>query len=455
MHKKRKKPKPVRSPLKVFLVSVFFTVFLCLLIFFVAFVAYETITVGYFQTLYAWTARFTGTAEEPQEHIPEIPLPQPINEQPIINYIVGGEIGGDEIDYPPRDLRYISWPFFTYYLPCFYSKKIGDHPPGKVDVLYEQHNWALIYTQNGEAWVYLGANKLYVNRRMGLFDAKEGELLSHFDPTLVYVLARYGRWIEIDAGWIYLDFAPPIHLLEEFVGQFGNTVSVFYQNMATGFYFSHYGDRPFFGASATKAPFALYIYLKAERGEAGMDTHITFTAADFWEGSGIIRHRYSYGATFTQKRLLELMLAPSDNIATRMLRRHHGLTGYREFIESIGANPDFVQNLTYSHLSANDAGIFMREAYLYIESGGRYGEHLRDNLLANRYAFIISNYPVASKSGWAANHGAAWHDMAIIYAPSPYVLALLSSRVGNAADRAVYNSISMFVQKFNNKWFGP
>ena len=251
------------------------------------------------------------------------------------------------------------------------------------------------------------------------------------------------------------ELEPPIYVLEEFMQQFGNTVSVFYQNMETGFIFRHNAEHKYFGASATKAPFGLYIYLKTERGEACMDTIITFMAEDYRGGSGVIRHRYSVGQAFTQRQLLHLMLTPSDNIATRMLRRVHGLEGYTEFVESIGANPYFVQNLTFSYLTADDAGIFLREMFNYIESGGRYSHELRDNMLANRYAFIISDYPVASKSGWAANHGAAWHDMAIVYAPSPYILALLSSRAGNAADRVVYDSISMFIQEFNSKWFCP
>jgi hypothetical protein len=104
-------------------------------------------------------------------------------------------------------------------------------------------------------------------------------------------------------------------------------------------------------------------------------------------------------------------------------------------------------------LNANDAGIFMREAYRYIISGGRYSQELKENLLANRYPFIISDYPVASKSGWAANYGQAWHDMAIVFAPSPYVLALLSNRAGNAMDKMVYDRISMFIQEFNSTWF--
>ncbi|MCL1995900.1 MAG: serine hydrolase [Defluviitaleaceae bacterium] len=241
--------------------------------------------------------------------------------------------------------------------------------------------------------------------------------------------------------------------LAYFAEQFGDTVAIFYENLETGFTFSHDGDRVFFAASATKAPYALYIFQKAERGETDLESIHTFTYADFWEGTGVIRHVYSEGAEFSQRRLLYLMVAPSDNIATRILRRAHGLAGYRNFIESIGGNPGFVQNLTYSHLSANESGIMLREMYRYINSGGRYSLQFKQDMLANRYQFITSSYPIASKSGWAGNFGGAWHDIGIIFAPSPYSLALLSTREGNAADRQVYNTISQFIQDFNNYWF--
>lgn len=239
----------------------------------------------------------------------------------------------------------------------------------------------------------------------------------------------------------------------EFMEQFDGQIAVFFENLESGFQFAYQGDRVFFGASATKAPFALYIYLKAEEGRTNLNTIMHFTEGDYWLGSGIIRHIYEYGQYFTQRRLLHLMLAPSDNIATRILRRHHGLAGYRTFIESIGGSSHFVQNLTYSYLSANEAGLIMRESFNYIQSDGRYSDEFLQNMLANRYPFVISDYPIASKSGWAESFGGAWHDMAIIFAPSPYTLSLLSSLEGTPNDRIKYNTISMFFQDFNYRHF--
>jgi len=272
----------------------------------------------------------------------------------------------------------------------------------------------------------------------------------------------YGEYDAYDAYDAYSEYDPDpcidnchkIYEITTFMAQFGDTVSVHFENLASGFVFEHYGDRVFFGASATKAPFALYIYQKARDGLTNLNSSHAFTQADYWGGSGFIRHRYEYGQTFTQHRLLHLMITPSDNIATRILRRIHGLTGYRQFIEDLGGNPFYIQNITYSYLTANEAGFYMREIFRFIDSGGAYASNFKENLLANRYPFIISDYPVASKSGWASNFGGAWHDMAIVYAPSPYTLALLSSLEGFAPDRVVYDAISMFFQEFNTRWFG-
>ena len=305
--------------------------------------------------------------------------------------------------------HYIPWYFYIYAESNFESARLGSFEPQFVEVLNTFNNWAIISTDIGEHWVYLAAERRYIE--------------------------------------------PSVSDIESFMAQFGNTVSVFYENLETGFVFSHHGDRVFFGASATKAPFALYIYQKAERGETNLNSVHTYIAADYWGGSGFIRRRYSVGATFTQRELLFLMLSPSDNIATRMLRRIHGVDSYRDFIADIGGNPHFVQNITYSYLSANEAGFIMKEIFKYITSDGRYSHEFKDNLLQNRYPFIISDYPVASKSGWAYNFGGAYHDMAIVFAPSPYTLSILSTRPGRPSDRAAFEAISMFFQEFNNQWF--
>ena len=167
----------------------------------------------------------------------------------------------------------------------------------------------------------------------------------------------------------------------------------------------------------------------------------------------MIRHRYYVGSTFTTRRLIELNLYESDNIATLMLRRTYGIQGYRQFVQSLGNNPDRVrERIMNSHLTANEAGRIALAMWDYIESGGQYSEEFRHALLNNQFPFIVSDYPIASKTGWTSP--IAWHDMSIVYAPSPYILAIMSARNGwSARDYSDFAEISMAFQNFNDRWF--
>lgn len=323
----------------------------------------------------------------------------------------------------------ISWQVGVFFNFLYEINFIQNHVPQRVT----EHEPSNLGRESNTTYISLQAN-----------------LLDFSVPYFNYNQYQYEQY---DDKGIVNNTHELINELNEFMKTFGYNISVFYENLETGFKFSHNGDTVYFGASATKAPFAFYIFYKIHNGETNLNYIFSFTYEDFWEGSGVIRHNYSVGESFTQQRLLYLMLSPSDNIATRILRRVHGLNGFREFVYSVGANPGFVQNLTYSYISANEAGIFMREIYSFINSSLTYGDIFKNMLLSNRYPFIRSSYPIASKSGWAANFGGAFHDMGIVFAPSPYILIILSNKNGNYSDMVIYNNISMFIEDFNRRNF--
>ncbi|MCL2617560.1 MAG: class A beta-lactamase-related serine hydrolase [Defluviitaleaceae bacterium] len=357
--------------------------------------------------------------------------------------------------------HHIPWLFTAYAEPDFRADQVAAFNPQYVTILYEGGDgWALADTSEGEVWVYLRDNLLYLTRVVGMFeDAPQDGFATghHIDilrPQLVRVLDQDGYWLRIEtwAGpmWVNRHFTPSAAALDEVIGRFGNRVSVFYENFETGFVYTHNADRVFFGASAIKGPYALWVHLLAEAGYTDLGTIHTFTSADMWGGSGVIQ-RMPVGSTFTEAELIGLALSVSDNIAFRMLvRRIHGVPGFRDWVEEVGAEPGRVHTVTYSRLTAGDAGIFAREKHRYIESGGRYSEDFREHLLANRYAFVVSDHPVGSKSGWAQE---AFHDIAIVYAPSPYSLSILSAGTGGGDDRRMFREISMAIQYFNDRYF--
>jgi len=250
--------------------------------------------------------------------------------------------------------------------------------------------------------------------------------------------------------------SPSTHTLEaldELLTRHGDDISVHFENIETSFVYSFNADRVYFSASVPKAMYALYIYQLAEQGRVNLDSVHEFTYGDANWGSGIIQRRYDFGATFTLRELLRLNISESDNVATNILRRTNGIYGYKNFIATLGGDPALVgNNVMNSNLTASEAGLFAREIFAYIESGGRYSYEFKSHLLNNRFPFIVSCYPVASKTGWTTYR--AWHDMAIVYAPSPFILVILSAREGwTDADFADFAEISTAFQEFNNTWF--
>jgi len=293
---------------------------------------------------------------------------------------------------------------------------------------------------------------------MGIFRYKgDTAMVTAISPQTVVVLEQYGDWLQIETWlgsmWLYINFMPPTHDLHAALARFDSNLSIYYENLATGFVFRHNADRVYFGASLSKASFALHIYQMAERGEVDLGVAITFTAADQNWGSGIIQNRYALGTRFTIGELLRLNLSYSDNVATLMLVRHFGIAGYRQFVADLGADPARVcGRVMDSDLTANEVGIFARAIHDYIESGGIYSEVFQGHLLNNQFPFIVSSYPVASKTGWTTPR--AWHDMAIVYAPSPYILVIMSAREGwTTRDYQDFAEISMVFENFNDTWF--
>ena len=355
------------------------------------------------------------------------------------------------------DSHEISWEFYGYSEPCFKSNRLTKFAPQNVNIKQRVHNtnWALVEIAEHEYYVYLDGNYRFINRTKGIFENKDDETPVDFiSSEVVKVLNQKEEWILIEfednEKWLDLNFSPPVDELNRLLRRFN--VSIYFENIESGFRYQHHADRSYFSASVTKAFYSLYLYQLAEKGLIDLDSKHAYTFADANTGSGIIWHTYPFGTTFTKRELLRLNLSHSDNVATNILRRVNGVSGYREFVESIGGNSNLVRNNIFnSRLTANEAGLFAREIFKYIESDGRYSEEFKTNLLNNQFPFITADYPVASKGGWTDDY--ARHDLAIVYAPSPYILVILSRGTTRANDMRIFGEISRAFQEFNNKWF--
>ncbi|MCL2578105.1 MAG: class A beta-lactamase-related serine hydrolase [Defluviitaleaceae bacterium] len=303
----------------------------------------------------------------------------------------------------------------------------------------------------------------------GRFTAQNIEIIEYGEESWVLTEINGSR------GWVNLRHAPALCVLDEFFTPLGNNISVFYKNIETGFTHIHNPERVFFGASLSKSNHALYTFQLAERGLLDMYEIHTYSSRDEWGGTGVLRFG-PVGRELTTRDLLGYSMRESDNAAFRMLVRltTNAEYSYRQFVTDIGAETRFIRDTYAQNTSARDAGIFMTEIFNYIENPSMFGHYLKDDMLNTAQTshphftrwegsngmgdngvgtdvnihMIQTDYPLARKYGWS---GGAFHDAGIIYAPSPYILVILSNRERGAHD--LFGQISRFVQEFNHDTF--
>jgi len=359
---------------------------------------------------------------------------------------------------PQPEQRHIPWEFVTHDAPGFDARPIGSFSPQLVHYHYRTNDgWIYISTYRGREWVYYRSNRRRTDRMMGMFnDIEDMSYVSLISPQVVNVIQQQGRWLQIHSylgpRWINLDFTPTTAHLQAFLQQHGNRLSVFYKNMDSGFTFTYNPNRVFFGASTNKVYSALYIYTLAERGYITLDGIHTYTAADHRGGSGRIQHM-SFGTQFTTAQLLNHSIRYSCNVAYRMLalRYNHRDFTFFDFAREIGANRAMLLSLTAKNVTATDAAVWMNALFHYLESGGRYSHVLRNDLIYAFGTIVSDNYDVALKYGWM---DANFHDMAIVYAPSPYILIIMSD-MGEipGAGFGLFGRIGRMFEEFNDRYF--
>ena len=352
-----------------------------------------------------------------------------------------------------RDVHYIPLLFFIYEEPNFRSPIIASFAAQRVNVIERVGNgWGLISTDYGPGWAYLPGNRFFIPRNTGLFEYIGAENYTALvAPQVVTVLDAVGSWRLIYTWvgymWIDVNFTPPTSGLDAYLRRFGNSIAVFYMDITTGFTYIHNPDRVFFSASVNKLQHGLYLYMLAERGLLDLERVHTYTTSDYWEGTGIMRNM-NFGRRFTTQELPTMSIRHSDNIAFRMLTRRYGLNGFLEFAREIGANESLFRTMTYSNVTARDAGVWAHAAYMYLTSGGTHSETFLTDLMNTNTTLVHANYPIANKYGWAT---ASFHDMAIVFAESPYILVILSTLDQGAF--GTFASISRQVEAFHHRYF--
>lgn len=246
------------------------------------------------------------------------------------------------------------------------------------------------------------------------------------------------------------------------------TLAIYYEDLTTGYSFAYNENENLYSASLIKAPYvyavireiddfeknkhdfaddgtALYdeegvplfegshphydgngklIYTENEK-KYDLDEVWTYDPETmFEEGSGKIQYE-AKGFQLTIRELFEYTLLYSDNVAFRQLRERFGMDSFYALVGRLGIKGT---KSGFMQLSAADCAAVLCDLYAYIETEEPWAIFLRDTMSRSMHTVMIpaavSPTPCAHKYGWDEN---AYHDMAIVFDPHPYVMVVMTN----------------------------
>ena len=204
-------------------------------------------------------------------------------------------------------------------------------------------------------------------------------------------------------------------------------------------------DEFFKMASTIKLPAMLRLYRLVAAHKVDLDDHLTYDSAFFADGTGVLQGA-TPGQSFSIRRLAELTIRQSDNIAYNMLRNRIGSTGTKVLARDLGGKLFYKDGTAWDSPAA--LARYMEAVVDFAVVEPELGPILLDDL---RHTAFNDRIPagtpptvlVAHKIG---NLDGVANDVALVQAPArSYVLALMSKGVDTARAAFVEAEVARMV----------
>jgi len=227
--------------------------------------------------------------------------------------------------------------------------------------------------------------------------------------------------------------------LANYHGEYG----VYYYDLTSGQEFGINDTDQFTSASCEKVPLNLYLYNQIQSGAVNPDGTLTYLQEDYETGTGSIQYQ-PVGTQYTIRELSMLSITQSDNVAANMLIRFLGMPNIKNYMRQVGGQVVLDgQNVS----CPRDMGLYMKLVYEFYENNGTLGNELMNNFLNTDYndrlpALLPSSVKVAHKIGNEVN---VVNDAGIVFAPEPYIVAVMSKDVYESEGPAVIANISKMI----------
>lgn len=226
--------------------------------------------------------------------------------------------------------------------------------------------------------------------------------------------------------------------LQEIIEAQTNSISFYYENLETGTVVASTPDKVYFSASVIKAPYIASILKK------GIDLSEVVTISD--EVCKI-----PAGTELTVDKLIYYSLVYSDNNSYIELVRKYGKSVFNTYSEELGITSR-LKSGNFCDMTAYEAAVYFKDIYKYA-SESEDGQYLADNMKKPAYNQQIGRalgkkYTVVQKYGASYNRS-VFHNTAVVYAQSPYVLSIFTDFYPSETCTQVFRDIATVIDEIN------
>lgn len=272
-----------------------------------------------------------------------------------------------------------------------------------------------------------------------------------YNPTEVYTdnLSGYNFSMQgFEKVTSIQDFYDYLDELQTVISNCDFNISISYENMDTGAAISYNDTRRFATCSTIKTPFVASLL------KSGIDLDEKVTKTVNWSGDNGIVAQAKTGTEYTARQLIKYTIQRSDNTAYYNLVKHFGYTQFNNYLYSLGANYSLGDSWIFTYCTSADMLKCYKEIYKYAEETnlGKWLTTLMQDTDVNRQIgkALDSKYKVSQKYGsdWGEQQ---YHDCAIVYADSPFVLCIFTNQYPETdqSDK-IFKEIANIIDKINN-----
>lgn len=221
---------------------------------------------------------------------------------------------------------------------------------------------------------------------------------------------------------------------------------IYFLDLTSGQSMGLNSTRKFIAASTVKVPINLYLYKLYSEGGISLDETVTYTEADYEEGTGDIQYQ-DFGTEYSLRELSRMSIEISDNVAINMLSRYLDYEKVVEYMEGLEGHS--IQR-NKNQITPKDMAVFLK-TLLDLTQNNPDTHELLDFMLNTEFndripLLLPPEVPVAHKIG---NQVEAVHDVGIVFAQKPYILCLYSEKVNEDTAPDVLAQISKMVYDFS------